>query len=571
MSIPSALRLPSLVAATLVLASSSFAQDAPPPFDWTSVEPTTDLRWVDCYQSPLQCTRLSVPLNYSAPDQGSAAIAVIRVPSPVADTDAYRGPILYNPGGPGGSGVTELVAGGGAAYLDLFGEEFDLVSFDPRGVNFSTPAIQLFDTPEATDAFVAKASTLLSLDPENWDTLPDRLEEMNEIGDRINANFGDTLKYATTDNVARDMLRIVEAYGREKIQYYGISYGTVLGATFASLFPDKIDRMIIDGVVDVPGYYSSDWTLNIADADATLEYFFSACAEAGERCAFGADSKEAVNERYDALLASLAEEPLLLPGDIPLGVEQFQASIHGLLYWPRNYAMLAQGLVAVEARDSETLALLVGTGAPQTAVGPLALAIRGVDAAALRDTQEDLQDYATRMREVTKYFPAAVEGDRLFSAGWKVNPDHFRGPIGSDNTSHPLLVIGNTYDPITPLAAAEKVSKLFAGSRLLQYDIPGHTSIAWNSPCILDHMRTYFRNGTLPEEGAKCEMTGDIFSADASEGPAGQGNGTRGGGRGGGGGGGGFNDDEEEDAALGMRGKMSLSVVALSAVLAFLL
>lgn len=470
----STLRLPSLAAATLVLASSSFAQDAPPPFDWASVEPTTDLRWVDCYQSPLQCTRLSVPLNYSAPDQGNAAIAVIRVPSPVADTDAYRGPILYNPGGPGGSGVTELVAGGGAAYLDLFGEEFDLVSFDPRGVNFSTPAIQFFDTPEETNAFVANASTLLSLDPENWDTLPDRLEEMNEIGDQIKDKFADTLKFATTDNVARDMLRIVEAYGREKIQYYGISYGTVLGATFASMFPDKIDRMIIDGVVDVPGYYASDWTLNLVDADATLEYFFSACAEAGDRCAFGADSKEAVQERYDTLLASLAEEPITLPGGGgSLGPEQLQAPIHSFLYLPRNYAMLAQGLAAVEARDAETLALLFGTGAPQSAVGPLALAIRAVDAAALRDTQEDLQEYAMRMRESTKYFPAAAEIDRLFASGWKINPDHFRGPIGSDNTSHPLLVIGNTYDPITPLAAAEKVSKLFAGSSLLQYDIPG--------------------------------------------------------------------------------------------------
>lgn len=78
--------------------------------------------------------------------------------------------------------------------------------------------------------------------------------------------------------------------------------------------------------------------------------------------------------------------------------------------------MLAQGLAAVEARDAETLALLFGTGAPQLAAGPLALGIRAVDAAALRDTQEDLQEYATRMRESTKYFPAAAEIDRLFAS-----------------------------------------------------------------------------------------------------------------------------------------------------------
>lgn len=158
----------------------------------------------------------------------------------------------------------------------------------------------------------------------------------------------------------------------------------------------------------------------MVDADATLEQFFSVCAETGDACAFGADSAEAVKKRYDALLTSLVEEPLVLPDDAPLGVEQLQGIIHGLLYYPRNYVMLAEGLVAVEAGDSEKLASLLGDGAPQTAAGPLALAIRGVDAAALRDTQEDLQEYATKMREVTKYFPAAVEGDRLFSSSVSV-------------------------------------------------------------------------------------------------------------------------------------------------------
>ena len=118
-----------------------------PTFDWGSLEPTTELNWVDCYIAPYQCTRLSVPLNYSSPDDGSGAVAIVRYPSPLADTSSYEGPILFNPGGPGGSGVDTIVAGGPRVQA-IFGEEFDIIGFDTRAVGETTPQLTFPGTEE---------------------------------------------------------------------------------------------------------------------------------------------------------------------------------------------------------------------------------------------------------------------------------------------------------------------------------------------------------------------------------------------------------------------------------------
>jgi pimeloyl-ACP methyl ester carboxylesterase len=485
------------------------AQEQPTitPFNWTEIEPTTDLRWVDCYQDTVQCTRLKVPQNYTDPSQGEATIAVIRVQSPLANTSDYHGPILFNPGGPGGSGVAELSLAG-PGYQAIFGPQFDLVSFDPRGVNFSTPAIKLFSSSEDTQ-FFSENPDLLDLDPDSWPTLPHRIDLITEFGEKVAERSGEDLRHITTDNVARDMKTIVEAYGMEKIMYWGISYGTVLGSTFASMFPDKIERMVLDGVVDQEGYYTNDWTKNIADADKTLSIFLSHCLSAGpELCAFHAPSIDELTARYEALHNRILTSPPVLPDNSTLTPATFEAVVHGMLYWPHQYPLLAQALAGLES--GEDLSAWIFEKAAE--MGPIANAIRCGDAVPVLDSAEDLQAYDTKVRNATKYFPGAIEGSRMFCRGWAVHPDNFNGPIGVSNTSYPLLIVGNTADPVTPLSAARNTAdNLFPGARLLTYDIPGHTSIAMASNCVKDAFKAYFLNGTLPEEGTVCEMSGQIF------------------------------------------------------------
>jgi pimeloyl-ACP methyl ester carboxylesterase len=236
----------------LLLAASAGAQNSTnPPFDWSSITPSTNLSWVDCYQSPLQCTRFSVPLNYSNPEAGSAAIAVIRVPSPVAGTPSYRGPVLFNPGGPGGSGVETVVAAG-VNLQRLIGQEFDFVGFDPRGISETTPNIDIWTSDEEHELYLRNFFTTYDISQESWPVLPGRLKNITAFNARIKDRAGDVIQHVTTDNVARDMLSIVEAHGRDKLQYYGVSYGSALGSIFASMFPDKIERLLIDGMMEIP-------------------------------------------------------------------------------------------------------------------------------------------------------------------------------------------------------------------------------------------------------------------------------------------------------------------------------
>ncbi|KAF9471396.1 hypothetical protein BDN70DRAFT_998638 [Pholiota conissans] len=120
-----------ILCAILTLAVFPIYVQSQDTFNWTSIDPGDSLNWTDCFSPPLQCTRLNVPMNYSASNAGSFALALIRVPSSLNGTAAYQGPVLFNPGGLGGSGVDAMLQLG-TQLATVIGPEFDIVSFDPR-------------------------------------------------------------------------------------------------------------------------------------------------------------------------------------------------------------------------------------------------------------------------------------------------------------------------------------------------------------------------------------------------------------------------------------------------------
>ncbi|KAJ3498915.1 hypothetical protein NLJ89_g10160 [Agrocybe chaxingu] len=135
--------------------------------------------------------------------------------------------------------------------------------------------------------------------------------------------------------------------------------------------------------------------------------------------------------------------------------------------------------------------------------GLVNMAVVCSDGRTVSDSAAQIAEYARAISGVSENFSSLVSSVRLMCSGWKVHPNNFKGPI-SGNTSFPLLIIGNTADPVTPLSMAKKASLAFPGSVVLTYDIPGHTSFAWPSLCIISHVQLYFRNGTLPAEGSVC-------------------------------------------------------------------
>ncbi|KAF7433706.1 hypothetical protein PC9H_005669 [Pleurotus ostreatus] len=489
-------------------------------FGTRRLKTSPELKWTDCY-TQLECARLQVPLNYSNPEGDAASIAVVRFPSPLAKTSDYKGPILINPGGPGGSGV-ELMAQNGAVLSQVLGPNFDIVSFDPRGIGRSTPRASFFDT-EAQRRFFDTSFDVINATSDGLARIWARAQITGALATQHNQN--NIFEHFNTESTARDMLRIVEAHGLKNIQYWGFSYGTVLGATFASLFPDRIDRLVLDGVVDAENYFATLWSNNLLDTDKTLQTFFDGCFEGGpDLCPFYESSPQAISRKLDDLTRRIFLRPVPVQTNISYGLvdyERLRITIFSSLYSPyADFPRLAQGLadlmhgngtVLYQILEQPVFDCACGTPAPLTSIADGGTAIRCTDGAEVRDTVDELEPFVQGLLRDSQWGEVWASL-RIGCSAWpKQEKRHFKGPF-LGNTSHPILWIGNTADPVTPIAGARKMAKGFPGSVVLTQDSPGHCSIAAPSVCTIGFVRAYFANGTLPDEGVVCSVIQPIFS-----------------------------------------------------------
>ncbi|KAK7040312.1 hypothetical protein VNI00_009780 [Paramarasmius palmivorus] len=387
----------------------------------------------------------------------------------------YRGPILFNPGGPGGSGI-DLVIGRGEYLAQIVGPQFDVVGFDPRGVSRSTPRVEFFESREERTLWYIPPGTELNHSSVDVASFWAR-SKIN--GQLVQERFIDLLPYFTTSHVAQDMLHIADAYGVEKLQYWGFSlmsqlfpprYGSVLGSTFAAMFPDKVGRLLIDGIVDAENdYYNNARKSMTLDTDKALNWFFNDCHNAGPgACAFYDSSPETMNERLNKLYDSIIRAPVAVRTELSYGVVDY-ALLRELLFsslsspfliWPG----LATGLAELEAGNGTALWKLFEQAPPS----PLCscnspdLAFENVldarqafgcnDGDVVPPGLEDAEKHYKESLEISGW-ASMTAGIRISCSAWpRISKDFFRGPI-SGNTSHPLLIIGNSADPVTPLQA----------------------------------------------------------------------------------------------------------------------
>ncbi|KAK0504497.1 TAP-like protein-domain-containing protein [Armillaria luteobubalina] len=506
-------------------------------FDWSTVEPTSNLSWVDCY-SDYQCTRFQVPIDYSNEDSGQAAIAVIKFPAQ-SETE-YKGTILINPGGPGLSGVSALSSFGPLA-VSVFGNQYDIVSFDPRGVGNSTPRAQFFLSTEEQYQWLSSTNNWAAVVNTSSDQIPHLWASAQVLAELAQEGDNGILNYISTDNVARDMLRISQAAGQEKLQYYGDSYGTVLGFTFAAMFPDKVGRMVLDGVqnvlnssraqahlitlsgvVDADAYYSGDWSNTTVDADKVMQSFFEGCVAAGaDACAFYASTAEEISNNLDFLYESLLIQPVPVVSPPFYGVVDYTAlrtAVWNAVCAPYQlFSLLAEGLASL-ADGNGTIIFEIQASVYDPSSGydntwDAGIAVACGDAANYTDSVADLFAYAHDVEALSTFSNSQIIMQRIRCEGWKFHRgDIFTGPIAG-NTSYPILFIGNTADPITPLSAAFKLSTAFPGSVVLTQNSSGHTSISASSECTDAYVQAYFQNGTLPKDGTVCEVESEMFPA----------------------------------------------------------
>ncbi|MGN9912221.1 alpha/beta hydrolase [Phytohabitans sp. LJ34] len=456
------------------------------------------LRWIDCGDG-FQCADARVPLDYDDPHGPTITIALIR--KPAADPAHRIGSLFQLPGGPAQSGV-QVLRNSPPQLLALLGR-FDVIGFDQRGTGASRPAVDCHATPPS---FFARPD---AVEPDMY------AATARAYGLSCLRHNRTILPHMSTANVARDVDLLRRAVGDQRLTAIGISYGTDIGATYASMFPGRVRAMVLASANDVRT--GRDRPIDSGEEQSAafedeLDRFFARCAAAGPRCGFGGTDPE---DAFDTLLARLDGQPLPTadPAHPRLSGDDVRQAALAAMYTPRLWRDFATALTAATAgQPSAMLDFLdeqdgFGTYDQQFAV----LAVdqrfpRGPVAGYVRDSV-----HAYRMFPHFWWVNGLVTLDLAL---WPVEDDDaFRGRIHNPDRAAPILVISNTHDPATPYAGARQFVADLGNARLLTHQADGHASLTSGNPCLVGPALAYLTDGvTLPPAGATCRDDTDPFA-----------------------------------------------------------
>lgn len=500
------------------------------------------IKWKKCGDN-FECGRLGVPLNYSDPHGKEASLSVIKY---LATNHTHRiGSLLLNPGGPGGSGVAFVynIAKEIATFTD---GRFDIVSWDPRGINKTEPAVKCFKNATEEQLWTARTEIFPHSESDKG------LFEANLKG-MITRCFEEMspapVQFMSTAYVVRDMVNLYTALGDDALTYWGFSYGSVVGNTFANMFPEKVRALIVDGVVDAT-LFSSDNRKHVTGALANTEDVFagliSECENAGpERCALArnegpeaplhSDGTVNVRAKLETMLQRLRTSPVVFSDRTPMvsvddrALEQhlFQA-----LYKPKKWNVTAENAQQLWLGNAtflyeDEVTRVYGKdpfktkGIPDDEIFDNShqggAAVQCLDADAI-DESELETSHAEFIENIKAKSPsfyrlwAYTFGHLCYFTGKFRAQERFTGPW-NHTTSHPVLVIGNTYDPVTPLASAKMHAEMYGDSGVLvQQDGYGHCTLSETSKCTANIIRKYLLDQELPAEGDRfCKVDGERY------------------------------------------------------------
>ncbi|KIV84195.1 hypothetical protein PV11_06163 [Exophiala sideris] len=433
--------------------------------------------------------------------------------------------------GPGQSGVQNLMTNA-ETYLHYFGPGYNLVSFDPRGVNNSGPSVDCFyqnETARTTfeSLFFGEVTDASST------SLATQFYSAKLFGQWCTEAFShgnNSGLHISTPAVAQDMLTFAQAEQRlagkhedeAEVWYYGMSYGTALGATFASLYPQNVGRVVLDGVIDAQDYYEGGWKANLYDTDAVLSMFPRYCYQAGQQnCSFWGPSEQNITDRINQILSDLQQHPIPVTGlqqdGMPMGLATYSDVKQSLLlgaYFPTsNFPSLADALTAVEAGDGSIVTDITSNELWGPDVNVL---IKCVDSYGNNNltTLDEYRDYVNIFTDESKSLGDTWANNAGTALCSSLNLDlphggSFPGPLppSSNHTEHPILFVSNSLDPVAPIRNAHKMSRAFTDSTvLIQGDGIGHTAISnGGSPCLFNHVRSYLDSGNLPPANTTCQ------------------------------------------------------------------
>ncbi|KAJ2997457.1 hypothetical protein HDV02_005498 [Globomyces sp. JEL0801] len=499
------------------------------------------LKWVNCGDEEvptLECSSLLVPMDYTNPSSKLIAISINRKPAPIQPAKLS---LLFNPGGPGGSGLDIVKFFDSAHYNNVV----DYIGFDPRGVGKSQ-AVACSGSATAAQTYYRDGAQFgvhhLSQSASSEQVAV--FAAYSELTGQACLKYsGELIYHISTPYVCRDMDEIRKALGMKKLNYMGFSYGTILGNTYANMFPDNVGRMIIDGVVNPNQYYGSifDFLNGLVDMDATVEAVANACDKVTfQECPLskqGSVHGLTALQTITAVIENLKSKPLLVnQTDIPVVVTSEMAAsvlfknIYDSSYYP--------GLVSAFYQASK------GNGYLLSKLHTLSYNVteltNGKDigdsysAIVCTDTDDSTSKFSIdEWLQKVRHFENTVSKIASRQWGWKTlvcrtwprspKTEHYKGPWNK-KFNFPIMIVGNTFDPVTPLKSAKQVYEMMneghepdSNAVLVHHNGHGHCSGAQPSECTRNYQVNYMLHGLLPPKNAVCQPDHPLFASQKIE------------------------------------------------------
>jgi pimeloyl-ACP methyl ester carboxylesterase len=450
------------------------------------------LEWEE-FDEGVETARLEVPVDYEDPDGPTFELFLLR--RPADDQDNKIGSLLVNPGGPGFSGA-ELAFAAEQAFGEPLLERFDIIGWDPRGAGLSEPAVDCIDD---YDRYFASADVTPDDDAERQ-VIIDLAEEFTDACEDAN---GDILPYIGTNNSARDIDSIRRALGEDKISYFGFSYGSELGATWATLFPDTVRAAVLDGAVD-PNADPLEGSIQQAQGfEGTLTTYLAQCS-ADPECAFhnGGDAEGA----FDALMRSLDESPIPSePGrpDVNLSVmrQAYVQAMYDDSFWPQ----LSEALADAQNGDGAGLLALYDAYYQRYEDGTWGNELEAFQAIECADrierpTVEQSDADALIVNEAAPRVSPFTTGDYFCT----FFPDSIDPRVDITGAgAGPIVVVGTTGDAATPLESTRKMAAALEDGRLIIVTADQHTGYGVND-CVSELVDNYLVDLEIPPAESEC-------------------------------------------------------------------
>jgi pimeloyl-ACP methyl ester carboxylesterase len=457
----------------------------------TTTLPVAPMVWTAC-GGALQCGTLTVPLNYADPGGTTIGIAVERHQSEVPADDI--GSLIINPGGPGVSGIDDFSNELSVLTPQLL-DDFDVVTFDPRGVQRSDPV-----TCGESPGTAGQTGPLPNPVPQDAAAQQSLVSSMRQYGADCEKASGTVLPYVGTVDTAQDLERLRIALGDSGLNYMGQSYGTLLGLEYAKLFPTHIRAMVLDSVID-PALTLTELTLGQAKGfEQNLQSFFAWCATSTS-CPWRGGSDPTAT-----LSAQVAQSTAHA---VPAGTgrtagpgELYDALLEGL-YSTSDWPELGRALAEDSAGSGAAIWSMSNryNTSGSTNSDDAGEAIDCLD----HPAPQGLATYTKLQFEfasVAPIFGPLLAWGEAGCSVWPVAPTRTPGPVHAPGSS-PILVVGTTNDPATPYAWAQQVARELVHGDLLTRDGSDHVAYFYSS-CVRGYVQSYFVSSVAPPPGTVC-------------------------------------------------------------------